>query len=173
MYRVRSRGRPRPQGQACFPSCTRGGFLRASCPAAHVQLAYLDALTCSHHRLSSVYSRRCTNQSSHHGGRQKPDKRMQPCPEGLPGSPKWAGVHHIRMDVRYVCRIWSEPCWFCVHRVLRYRPHARPPRLHIDNWLMLGPYKPGDIVVPRVFLPLSPFLLPSPLLFVRRHMQQV
>jgi hypothetical protein len=56
MYRVRSRGRPRPQAQAYFSPCTRGGILRASCPAAHVQLAYLDACTCSHHRLSSVYS---------------------------------------------------------------------------------------------------------------------
>jgi hypothetical protein len=70
MYSLRSHGRPRPQGQAYLPPCTRGGFLRVSCPAAHVQLAYLDALTCSHHRLSFVYSPACTHQSSHHGGRR-------------------------------------------------------------------------------------------------------
>jgi hypothetical protein len=70
IYSLRSRGRPRPQGQAYLPPCTRGGFLRVSCPTAHVQLAYLEALTCSHHRSSSVYSPACTNQSSHHGGRR-------------------------------------------------------------------------------------------------------
>jgi hypothetical protein len=69
-YSLRSRVRRRPQGQAYLPPCTRGGFLRVSCPAAHVQLAYLDALTCSHHRSSSVCSPACTNQSSHHGGRR-------------------------------------------------------------------------------------------------------
>ena len=69
-YSLRSRVRPRPQGQAYFPPCRRGGFLRASRPAAHVQLAYVDAFTCSHHRLSSVYSPACTIQSSHHGGRR-------------------------------------------------------------------------------------------------------
>jgi hypothetical protein len=41
-YSLRSRVRPRPQGQACFPPCTRGGFLRASCPAARMKLAYVD-----------------------------------------------------------------------------------------------------------------------------------
>jgi hypothetical protein len=55
-----------------------------------------------------------------------PDKRMQTCPEGLSASPKRAVVHHIRMGVRYTCRIWSGPCWFCAHRVLRYRPHPGP-----------------------------------------------
>jgi hypothetical protein len=81
-----------------------------------------------------------------------PDKRIPPCPEGLPGSPKRAGVHHIRMDARYTCRIWSGPCLFCAHRVLRYLPTLGrlEARLQINNSLTFGPYKSGDIVVPRI-----------------------
>jgi hypothetical protein len=55
-YSLRPRGRPKPQGQAYFPPCTRGGFPRASCPAARVWLAYVHGVTGSHYRLSSVYS---------------------------------------------------------------------------------------------------------------------
>jgi hypothetical protein len=152
-YSLRSRGRSRPQGQAYFPPCTRGGFLRASCPVAHVQLVYSDACTCAHHRLSLSTHQRVPI-SRHNMAADAPDKGCNHAQKGSPVPPHglvyttYGWVRGIRAAsgrsrAGSVCIVCSGtvPTLGCI-----------AARLHIDNWLTLGPYKSDDTVVSHLLL---------------------
>jgi hypothetical protein len=151
-YSLRSRGRPRPQGQACgrlmharwLPEGFRPRRPRVACLCAWVQWFAPSLVLCL---LTSVYQSvvtswrptRLTSECNHaQKGSLVPPNGLLYTTYGWMQGVRAASGRGRAASVRTV----SSGTLPTLGRIAA--------RLHIDDWLTLGPYKSGDIVVPHV-----------------------